>query len=87
MLFAIVILYNTLGFFSTMTLCVPLEALWNKTVEGNCHLNPAYMWIAIIFHIVTDFLIFALPVPVVVLMTVPLSQRVMLLLIFALGFL
>ena len=86
-LFAVVVIYNTLYFISTVTLCVPLEALWNPAVKGNCHIGPVYMWVAIGFHIVTDFLIFALPVPVVILMTVALSQRIMLLLIFALGFL
>ena len=86
-LFAVVVIYNTLFFVSTMTLCVPLEALWNRAVQGNCHTSPVYMWLAIGFHIATDFLIFALPVPVVILMIVTLSQRIMLLLIFALGFL
>jgi hypothetical protein len=86
-LFAIIAIYSTLYFISTVTLCVPLEALWNPAVEGSCHRSPLIMWLAIGFHIVTDFLMFALPLPVIVLMTMVLSQRLMLLLIFALGFL
>ncbi|KAK0631464.1 hypothetical protein B0T14DRAFT_401124, partial [Immersiella caudata] len=85
-LFAIIVIYSTLYFISTVTLCVPLEALWNPAVEGSCHRSPVYMWLGIGFHIVTDFLMFALPVPVVILMRVVLKQRLMLLLIFALGF-
>lgn len=86
-LFTFVVVYNTLGFVSTMTLCVPLEALWNPAVQGNCHLSPVYMWLAIGLHIVSDFLIFAIPLPVIILMTATMSRRIMLLLIFSLGFL
>jgi hypothetical protein len=85
--FAIVVIYNTLGFISTMTLCIPLNALWDPSVTGQCHVSPVYLWLAIILHIVTDFMIFALPMPVVARMTVPLVQKIMLLFIFALGFL
>lgn len=86
-LFAVIVIYSTLFVISTVTLCVPLEALWNPAVKGNCRRDPVYMWLAIGFHIATDFLVFALPLPVVILMTVALSHRIMLLLIFALGFL
>jgi len=86
-LVAVVVIYNTLYFVSTLTLCVPIEALWNPTVRGSCHTGPVYMWTAIGFHIVTDFLMFALPLPVVITMTVARSQRIVLLFIFALGFL
>ena len=86
-LFAIVVIYSTLYFLSTVTMCIPLEALWNPAVKGNCRRGSLYMWIPIGFHITTDFLIFALPVPVVMIMTVARRQRIMLLFIFALGFL
>ncbi|KAK3312353.1 hypothetical protein B0H66DRAFT_459414, partial [Apodospora peruviana] len=86
-LLAIVIIYNGLGFISTMTLCVPLQAFWDPSVHGNCHANLDYMWAVIGFHIGTDFLIFLLPIPVVLRMTLPASNKIMLLLIFALGFL
>lgn len=86
-LLAIVVIYNLLGFISTMTLCIPLEAFWDPSVPGHCHSAPVYLWLAIGFHIGTDFLIFLLPIPVVVRMMAPLGQKIMLLLIFALGFL
>lgn len=86
-LFGIVVVYNIVYLISTVTLCIPLEALWDKAVKGKCHTGPVYMWVAISFHIVTDFLMFALPLPVVILMTLALSRRIMLLSIFALGFL
>ncbi|KAK4161126.1 hypothetical protein QBC43DRAFT_324167 [Cladorrhinum sp. PSN259] len=84
---AIVVLYNVAGFVSTMTLCIPIQAMWDPTVHGTCHIDPRFMWLFIGFHIGTDFLIFLLPIPVVLRMTVPLGQKLMLLFIFALGLL
>ena len=86
-LLAVVVIYNILYLVSTATLCIPIEALWNPAVKGRCHTGPLIMWVAIGLHIVTDFLIFALPVPVVLSMTATQPQRIILLLIFALGFL
>ncbi|KAK3997863.1 hypothetical protein QBC44DRAFT_46292 [Cladorrhinum sp. PSN332] len=83
----IVVVYNVAGFVSTMTLCIPIQAVWDPSVTGSCHRDPRYMWLMIGFHIGTDFLIFLLPIPVVLRMTVPLGQKVMLLFIFALGLL
>ena len=83
---AIVIIYNILGFVSTMTLCRPLNAYWDFNVKGKCH-PISFMWAAISLHIATDFLIFLLPLPVVYRMTLPRAQKIGLLLIFALGFL
>lgn len=87
LLLAIVVIYNLLGFISTMTLCIPLQAVWDPSVSGNCHSTPVYMWLAIGFHIGTDFLIFLLPIPVVLRMMVPMDQKIMLLVVFALGLL
>lgn len=84
---AIVVIYNVLGFISSMTLCIPIEALWDPSVPGKCHAGPVYMWLAIGFHIGTDFLIFLLPIPVVLRMTVSLKQKLILILIFSLGLL
>lgn len=84
---AIVVLYNTWGFCSAMTLCIPLHKYWNAETEGTC--KPAvYMWAVLGLHVATDFLIFLLPLPVVLSMkALSRRQRTGLLLIFALGFL
>jgi len=70
-----------------MTLCVPLHKYWNAGTDGTC--KPAvYMWAVLGLHVATDFLIFLLPVPVVLSMkALSRRQRTGLLLIFALGFL
>lgn len=84
-LLAIVITYGILGAISTGTVCRPIAAFWDHTVKGECH-PVAYMWAAIVLHVVTDFLIFLLPMPVVFRMRLPLAQRISLMLVFGLGF-
>ena len=86
-LLAIVVIYNTTGFISTFTLCIPLAKFWNQEIEGSCHMGLEYIWALIGLHIGTDFLIFLVPMPVVIRMTTPLGTKILLLLIFAMGFL
>ena len=45
------------------------------------------MWASVGLHIVTDFLIFSIPLPVVYQMRLPWQRRLTLALVFALGFL
>jgi hypothetical protein len=87
-LLSIVIIYNLVGFVSTLTLCIPIQAYWDFTItKKTCHASIEGMWALVILHIVTDFLIFAIPIPAVVKMRLPLRQKMGVLMIFALGFL
>jgi hypothetical protein len=83
---AIVIIYNIWGFYLSMTPCNPLQAYWDFSIHGDCR-PVSYMWAEIGLHIGTDFLIFMIPIPVVLIMKVPLKQKMSLFFIFALGFL
>jgi hypothetical protein len=83
-----VVMYNIAGVVSTFTLCIPLEAWWDFTItDKTCHGGPAGMWAFICLHIITDFLIFALPIPVVWMMKLAMKQKICVLFVFALGFL
>ncbi|KAK5659580.1 hypothetical protein OQA88_782 [Cercophora sp. LCS_1] len=83
---AIVVAYNVGGFISAMTLCRPLEAFWDSTIEGECK-SASYTWAVIGLHVATDFLIFLLPIPVVWLMTsLSWREKIGVMLIFAIGF-
>lgn len=86
-LLAIVVITNIIGFISTCTLCIPLAKLWDPSIPGKCHLEASYMWALICLHIITDFLIFLIPLPVVIRMTTSLGNKIMLLCVFLLGFL
>lgn len=82
----IVVAYNIFGFYSSMTVCVPLQAYWDPTIHGECK-PVSYMWAVIGLHVATDFLTFLIPIPVVLAMMIPWKQKIGLVLIFALGFL
>ncbi|KAK3395257.1 hypothetical protein B0H63DRAFT_386009 [Podospora didyma] len=81
----IVAVYNAFTFVMHLNICTPLAKVWDRSVPGTC--SDARIWWGITYmHIITDFIIFALPVPVVVGMTIPIRQKVALLFVFAMGF-
>ncbi|KAK1749929.1 hypothetical protein QBC47DRAFT_395237 [Echria macrotheca] len=83
---AVVVIYNIWGLCVAFTLCIPLEAYWDPTVHGVCH-GASYMWALIGLHVGTDFLIFLIPIPVVLsMMALSKRQKLGLVLLFALGF-
>ena len=68
-------------------ICVPIESLWDRSVPGHClPLIPAYYAPACI-NIATDFGTWVLPLPIIRSLNLPIRQKVMLMLIFGLGFL
>ncbi|KAK3374662.1 hypothetical protein B0H63DRAFT_255129 [Podospora didyma] len=82
---AIVVLYSAWTFAMHMTMCIPLSKTWDTSLPGRC--QGAKVWWAVTYlHISTDFLIFVLPIPVVISMTIPLRQKAGLLVVFAMGF-
>ena len=82
----IVTVYNVWALCMYVTMCIPLAKTWDPSIPGYCH--PWKVWWALTYlHIITDFLIFFIPVPVVVTMMIPIHQKVGLLVVFATGFL
>ncbi|KAK3291203.1 uncharacterized protein B0H64DRAFT_330769 [Chaetomium fimeti] len=80
----IVVVYNIWGFGMYLTMCIPLQKMWHSDLDGYCH--PYEVWWALTYlHIITDFMIFLIPIPVVVTMTIPLRQKAGLLVVFTLG--
>jgi hypothetical protein len=82
----IVTICNIWTFIASFINCVPLEALWNTSVPGTC-LGLAVTLGNSIMHIITDFIIFALPLPVLVKLRINKKQKVGLIAVFSLGFL
>ncbi|KAG8360559.1 hypothetical protein FVEN_g2188 [Fusarium venenatum] len=69
------------------TLCIPLEAFWDPRIKGRCFKDQTLMWyINGIMHIVVDFAIIVMPLPIVWKLKLPLSQKLWLSGIFGLGF-
>lgn len=80
------IVYNIVGFAVQMTTCVPLQKLWEPNLYGTCH-SLALAWAFIGLHVATDFIVFAVPIPIVTTMTMSLRQKLFLVVLFSFGFL
>ncbi|KAK4118812.1 hypothetical protein N657DRAFT_582933 [Parathielavia appendiculata] len=88
---AIVVVYNVYTFAMHVTMCIPLAKNWDPSITGGyCHAETGHgqqiFWAVIYLHIITDFMIFAIPIPVVAAMTIPLRQKLGLLFVFTVGF-
>lgn len=67
-------------------ICVPLEAVWDPSVEGKCLSHQTQMWyVNGVMHIVLDFVIIIMPLPIVWNLNLPRSQKWLLSGIFGLG--
>lgn len=86
-LMAMVILTCLTGIGLVVTACIPLTAYWDSDIQAKyCHSTDAYYAILGI-QLVTDLLIFLLPLPVIWSMRAPRDQKLMLLMLFSFGFL
>ncbi|KAM0077231.1 hypothetical protein ACKRZS_010695 [Fusarium odoratissimum] len=66
--------------------CTPLQSFWDPRIKGHCIPSQPTMWfISGIVHIVTDFAIIVMPLPIVWKLQLPRSQKIYLTGIFGLG--
>jgi len=82
----LVVLQTVWVFVCFMTWCIPLEAHWNPMITDKwCW--PDEIWtFNNSTHLITDFMIFCLPLPMLRQLNVPRRQRIFLFLIFSVGF-
>ncbi|KAK4646955.1 uncharacterized protein QC761_100170 [Podospora bellae-mahoneyi] len=74
-LLGIVIITHLFMALATFTACIPLNSYWDFTVEKKyCHAQSVW-WSNTGMHMVTDFLIFLLPMPVVWSIRLPRRQK------------
>lgn len=85
-LLGLVMLCNIWALIAQFIQCVPLQALWDPRIEGWCLGLTTVLGNAIL-HIITDFMIFLLPMPVLVKLKLRKKQKILLVGVFALGFL
>jgi hypothetical protein len=79
--------YNILVVVMVFTACIPLHAFWDFTVAGAyCHAKSIW-WANTYLHVITDFMIYLLPMPVILRLRFPTRQKVLLFVLFAFGFL
>ena len=84
----IVSMWSTSQVLGISLLCVPLQAVWDPRIKGKCFQHQIVMWyVNAIAHIVFDFAIIVMPLPIVWRLQLPLGQKLLLSGIFGLGFL
>ncbi|KAL1836806.1 hypothetical protein VTJ49DRAFT_4634 [Mycothermus thermophilus] len=86
-LFGFVVVSHLYMAVTTFTACIPLQSYWDFRVPKRyCHSNAVW-WSNTALHMVTDFLIFLLPMPVVWTINLPRRQKLILSFLFGFGFL
>ncbi|KAH6855994.1 hypothetical protein B0I37DRAFT_442742 [Chaetomium sp. MPI-CAGE-AT-0009] len=83
---AIVVITNLWAIATTLTYCIPLEAAWDPNVEASfCQSQDAW-WANTGIIVVTDIMIFILPIPFIAPLKLPCRQKMVVVGIFAIGF-
>jgi len=73
--------------FSSVFFCLPVPSYWDRSIAGVC-LPFEPRWVSgAALNIVSDFMIFVLPLPTIGRLRIARRQKIGLFLVFALGFL
>lgn len=67
--------------------CNPVSSFWDPAVPGTCLNQLAIWYVMASVNLVTDFVVFSMPLPVIKNLQLPKKQKVMLMGVFCLGFL
>lgn len=67
--------------------CIPVAAFWDPSVSGRCIDSLTIWYVMAAINLVTDFLTFSMPLPVIKSLQLPNRQKIMLTGVFCLGFL
>ncbi|KXH25986.1 integral membrane protein [Colletotrichum nymphaeae SA-01] len=83
---AIIAGYSIGIFFALVFACDPIAMSWDVTItEGTCINRPSLYIATAAANIISDLILFALPIPIVVKLQIPRRQKVGLFFIFAVG--
>lgn len=83
---AIIAGYSIGIFFALVFACDPIAMSWDATItEGTCINRPSLYIATAAANIISDLILFALPIPIVVKLQIPRRQKVGLSFIFAVG--
>jgi hypothetical protein len=85
-IFLVWIACNAFAFSIAITLqCIPVQAVWDMSVKGNCIDSSAVVFAGAGFSIFEDIVIILLPVPELKGLPLSLRKRLAVIFIFALG--
>lgn len=81
----IIALYSIGIFFALIFACDPISMSWDVRVKGTCINRPALYIATAVANIISDLVLFCLPIPIVVRLQVPRRQKIGLFFIFGVG--
>lgn len=67
--------------------CKPVSAFWDRNTPGKCLDQLTIWYVMASINLVTDFIVFSIPLPVINSLQLPRKQKFMLMGVFCLGFL
>lgn len=81
-------IYKTIIIAAVATACIPLQAFWDFELQKRsyCHAKAVW-WFTTYMHVITDFLTYLLPMPIIFSVQFPKRQKILLFILFAFGFL
>ncbi|KAK4443639.1 hypothetical protein QBC34DRAFT_498874 [Podospora aff. communis PSN243] len=82
----IVMICNVWVFIGAFIGCIPLAKNWDPTLPGTCLPLLSLTLGNSIMHVITDFIIFALPIPILVKLNMNIKKKIGLLFVFSIGF-
>src|SRR5690554_87472 len=75
------------GLVITLTNCIPLQAVWDPAITDAYCRGVEWFWVNTALHVVTDCMIWSVPIPRIWRMSLPRTQKMTLVGLFSLGFL
>jgi hypothetical protein len=67
-------------------LCRPLRAFWDLSIKGYCFNSTALSYYVNTSNMITDLVLFALPIPVILRVRTTRNKKIALVAIFSIGF-
>lgn len=84
---SLVVAFTLWGCFGFMFMCTPIQAMWDKTIHDPTCMDAKIVYFTNAgFNILTDFIIFGLPLPILSQLQLPRKQKWLLILLFCIGF-
>ncbi|KAK4454220.1 hypothetical protein QBC34DRAFT_471045 [Podospora aff. communis PSN243] len=82
----VVIFSNAWSFISVLTFTIPLAATWDNRVVATYTTSQNIWWAITGFAVITDIMIFVLPIPIIAPLNLPRRQKIAVVGIFTVGF-
>jgi hypothetical protein len=82
-----VVLWGVVAVIVSGFICVPLKRLWDPFTPGYCINELAFWYVSSVISLITDLIIFIIPLPLLRTLPIRRAQKAVLMVVFGLGFL